>query len=54
MRKYLTSTTAIALAASVLASNAAFAGMDEAKAFLDAEIGDLSVLSRAEQEAELQ
>ncbi|MGH1331324.1 MAG: ABC transporter substrate-binding protein [Paracoccaceae bacterium] len=30
-----------------------FAGMDEAKAFLDAEIGDLSTLSRAEQEAEL-
>ncbi|MEO1316505.1 MAG: ABC transporter substrate-binding protein [Pseudomonadota bacterium] len=32
----------------------AFAGMEEARQFLDAEIGDLSVLSRAEQEAEMQ
>lgn len=32
----------------------AFADMDAAKAFLDTEIGDLSTLSRADQEAELQ
>ncbi|MEM7500293.1 MAG: ABC transporter substrate-binding protein [Pseudomonadota bacterium] len=32
----------------------AVAGMEEARAFLDAEIGDLSVLSREEQEAEMQ
>ncbi|MEO0958464.1 MAG: extracellular solute-binding protein, partial [Pseudomonadota bacterium] len=32
----------------------AFAGMEEARQFLDAEIGDLSVLSREEQEAEMQ
>jgi glycerol transport system substrate-binding protein len=38
----------------MLISGPAFAGMDEAKAFLDAEIGDLSTLSRAEQEAEMQ
>ena len=32
----------------------AFADMDAAKAFLDTEIGDLSTLSRADQEAEMQ
>ncbi|MEL6480222.1 MAG: ABC transporter substrate-binding protein [Pseudomonadota bacterium] len=32
----------------------AFAGMEEARQFLDAEIGDLSVLTREEQEAEMQ
>ncbi len=32
----------------------AFADMDAAKAFLDAEIGDLSTLTRADQEAEMQ
>ena len=32
----------------------AFADMDAAKAFLDSEIGELSTLSRADQEAELQ
>ncbi len=37
-----------------LISGTSFADMDAAKAFLDAEIGDLSVLSRAEQEAEMQ
>jgi glycerol transport system substrate-binding protein len=49
----LRSTTAIGLALSMF-SAPAFAGMDEAKAFLDAEIGDLSTLSRADQEAEMQ
>nr|WP_319248134.1 ABC transporter substrate-binding protein [uncultured Celeribacter sp.] len=53
MNSNLTSTTAVALALSLL-SAPVFAGMDEAKAFLDAEIGDLSALSRAEQEAEMQ
>ncbi|MDR9394476.1 ABC transporter substrate-binding protein [Roseovarius sp. SYSU LYC5161] len=47
----LKSTTA--LAASLLAMPA-FAGMEEAREFLDAEIGDTSSLSRAEQEAEMQ
>ncbi|MCW3783285.1 ABC transporter substrate-binding protein [Defluviimonas salinarum] len=47
------STTAMGMALALL-SGPAFAGMDEAKAFLDAEIGDLSTLSRAEQEAEMQ
>ncbi|MHA6325959.1 ABC transporter substrate-binding protein [Roseivivax sp. CAU 1753] len=49
----LRSTTAMALALG-LATGPAFAGMEEAAAFLDAEIGDMSVLSRAEQEAEMQ
>jgi glycerol transport system substrate-binding protein len=35
-------------------SGPAWADMDAAKAFLDAEIGDLSTLSRADQEAEMQ
>ncbi|QDY68491.1 ABC transporter substrate-binding protein [Qingshengfaniella alkalisoli] len=47
------STTAVGLALSLL-SAPAFAGMDEARAFLDDEIGDMSVLSREEQEAEMQ
>ncbi|OWU83776.1 ABC transporter substrate-binding protein [Oceanicola sp. 22II-s10i] len=47
------STTALAVALSCLGS-AAFADMDAARAFLDAEIGDLSTLSRADQEAEMQ
>ena len=51
MNLMLKSTTALALA---LVAMPAFAGMEEGKQFLDAEIGDLSVLSRAEQEAELQ
>src|SRR3954447_9558193 len=50
-RQFLTSTTAIVL---FLGVGNAYAGMDEAKAFLDAEVKDLSTLSRADQEAELQ
>ena len=46
-------TTAIGLAACMLAAPA-FADMEAAKAFLDSEIGELSTLSRADQEAELQ
>lgn len=49
MKYYLTTAMALALMAT-----GAQAGMEEAKAFLDAEIGDLSVLTRAEQEAEMQ
>ena len=45
-------TTAMALA--LMATGPAWAGMDEGKVFLDKEIGDLSALTRAEQEAELQ
>ena len=47
------STTAMALALGLMAAPA-FAGMEEAAAFLDSEIGDLSTLSRADQEAEMQ
>ncbi len=47
------STTAMG-AALMLLSAPAFADMDAAKAFLDAEIGELSSLSRADQEAEMQ
>ncbi len=46
-------TTAMALAL-IACGMPAFADMDAAKAFLDTEIGDLSTLSRADQEAELQ
>ncbi|MFY0633044.1 MAG: carbohydrate ABC transporter substrate-binding protein [Vannielia sp.] len=42
---------AVALSLAVMP---AFAGMDEAREFLDAEIGDLSTLSREDQEAEMQ
>ncbi|MAS43168.1 MAG: ABC transporter substrate-binding protein [Rhodobacteraceae bacterium] len=49
----LRSTTALALALGLLGAPA-WADMEAAKAFLDAEIGELSVLSRAEQEAEMQ
>ncbi|WP_176715552.1 ABC transporter substrate-binding protein [Thioclava sp. SK-1] len=45
-------TTAMALA--LMVSGPAFADMDAAKSFLDTEIGDLSSLSRADQEAEMQ
>ena len=45
--------TAMALALGLL-SGPAFADMEAATAFLDAEIGDLSTLSRADQEAEMQ
>ncbi len=51
MNLRLMSTTAVALA---LLSAPAFAGMDEAKAFLDGEIEGLSSLDRAAQEAEMQ
>ncbi|MET3614876.1 glycerol transport system substrate-binding protein [Rhizobium aquaticum] len=51
MRKQLLTTTALALMA---LGGQAFAGMDDAKQFLDSEIKDLSSLSRADQEKELQ
>ncbi|GGW25040.1 ABC transporter substrate-binding protein [Gemmobacter lanyuensis] len=47
-------TTAIALALMATGAAPAWADMEAAKAFLDAEIGDLSALSRADQEAEMQ
>ncbi|MBU0643345.1 MAG: extracellular solute-binding protein, partial [Alphaproteobacteria bacterium] len=47
------STTAVVAALACFASPS-FADMEAAKAFLDAEIGDLSSLSRAEQEQEMQ
>ncbi len=53
MRLPLKSTTALAFALCAMAGPS-FAGMEEAKAFLDAEIGDLSTLSRADQEKEMQ
>ncbi|MCA3451724.1 MAG: carbohydrate ABC transporter substrate-binding protein [Rhodobacter sp.] len=47
--------TSTAMALALLAMGApAWADMDAAKAFLDAEIGNLSTLSRADQEAEMQ
>jgi glycerol transport system substrate-binding protein len=46
-------TTAMALV--LMATNApAWADMEAAKAFLDTEIGDMSTLDRAAQEAEMQ
>ncbi|MGY9049025.1 ABC transporter substrate-binding protein [Puniceibacterium antarcticum] len=53
MNLNLRSTTAVAAALACLAGPA-FADMDAAKAFLDSEIGDVSSLTRAEQEAEMQ
>ncbi len=53
MNLTLKSTTAVSLALA-LVSAPAFAGMEEARAFLDSEIGDQSVLTREEQEAEMQ
>ena len=50
-RQILASTSVFAL---LLGAQSAFAGMDEAKAFLDAEIKDMSALDRAAQEAEMQ
>ncbi|SUZ32688.1 hypothetical protein ROE7235_02449 [Roseibaca ekhonensis] len=50
MNLNLKSTTAALL----ILAGPAFADMDAARAFLDAEIGDLSSLTRAEQEAEMQ
>ena len=46
--------TAMALALMVMGSSPAWADMEAAKKFLDAEIGDLSTLPRADQEAEMQ
>ncbi|MFN3259154.1 MAG: ABC transporter substrate-binding protein [Pikeienuella sp.] len=53
MRLHKTS-TAMALALLALGSAPAWADMEAARAFLDAEIGDLSTLDRAAQEAEMQ
>ena len=52
MKLYYTS-TAMALAM-LVSTGAAFADMNAAKSFLDAEIGDMSALSRADQEKEMQ
>lgn len=52
--KYLTTSRAALGLSLAMMGAPAFAGMDEAKAFLDKEIGDLSVLSREDQEKELQ
>lgn len=52
MRRHLT--TAVATAALMALATPGHADMEAAQAFLDAEIGDLSTLSRAEQEAEMQ
>ncbi len=51
--KFTANSTAMALALGLL-TGPAMAGMEEAQAFLDSEIGDMSVLSREEQEAEMQ
>jgi glycerol transport system substrate-binding protein len=53
MNHLLRTSTALAMALTVMGSPA-FADMDAARAFLDEHIGDLSVLTREEQEAELQ
>jgi len=47
------STTAVGMALAIFAGPA-FADMDAARAFLDEEIGDMSAISRADQEAEMQ
>ncbi len=52
--KYLYNRTAPAALIAALMATPAVAGMEEARAFLDGEIGDLSVLSREDQEAEMQ
>jgi glycerol transport system substrate-binding protein len=52
-RHFLTSTAAVVLLL-VAAPTAWAQSLDAAKAFLDAEIGDLSTLDRAAQEAEMQ
>lgn len=51
MRRHLMTTTALIMLAM---TGSALAGMDEAKQFLDKEIGDLSSLTRADQEKEMQ
>ncbi|NCO21413.1 MAG: carbohydrate ABC transporter substrate-binding protein [Rhodobacterales bacterium] len=53
MNLNLRSSTALGVALALL-SGPAFADMEAARAFLDAEIGDMSVLDRAAQEAEMQ
>jgi glycerol transport system substrate-binding protein len=53
MNPFFKSTTALGIALTLL-SGPAFADMEAAKQFLDEEIGELSALSRAEQEAEMQ
>ncbi|MEL7347691.1 MAG: carbohydrate ABC transporter substrate-binding protein, partial [Pseudomonadota bacterium] len=53
MKTTITTTTALGLVLGLLAGPAA-ADMEAARAFLDGEIAGLSVLSRAEQEAEMQ
>ena len=52
MNVLLKSTTALGLALAL--TQPAWADMSDAKAFLDKEIGDVSTLSRADQEAEMQ
>ncbi len=51
MRRWLLGSVA---AFALMAPSASWAGMDEAKKFLDNEIGGLSTLSRADQEKEMQ
>ena len=46
--------TSTAMALALMVSGPAWADMDAAKGFLDTEIGDLSSLSRADQESEMQ
>jgi len=46
--------TALAMALTVMGASPAFADMDAARAFLDEHIGELSALTREEQEAEMQ
>ncbi|WP_245412273.1 ABC transporter substrate-binding protein [Notoacmeibacter ruber] len=53
MKNAFKTTTALAFLAGAMASPA-FAGMEEAQQFLDNEIGDVSTLSREEQEQEMQ
>ncbi|WP_265518405.1 ABC transporter substrate-binding protein [Nitratireductor luteus] len=52
MQRHLLMTTSALML--LMTSGGAMAGMEEAREFLDAEIGDLSTLSREEQEAEMQ
>jgi len=54
MNRNMTITAALAVILASGSSTLAYAGMDDAKQFLDAEIGDQSSLSRADQEAEMQ
>ena len=54
MNRNMKITAALAVILASGSSTLAYAGMDDAKQFLDAEIGDMSTLSRADQEAEMQ